>query len=318
MNKPKKQTVSSAKDVFSYLLMIGMMYTGIVSLIALLFQYINVQFPDYIDFYYGDAVEVIKASMSALLIGWPVFILISWLISKDLKLDREKASIWIRKWMLHLTAFVSAVTIIVDLITLVNNFLDGELSVRFGLKVLAILVIAAAVFGYMLWELRRDVSAKTKIPTICAITSSVLMLGFIILGFFIVGTPAQRRDIRMDAQRVSDLQAIQYRLTDEWTTKGEIPETVAELNDPIYGFLEPTDPETGEKYSYTKKGEFKFELCATFEHTSMPDDYAYSNYEMYPYGGYSNDSMSYWNHGEGYVCFERAIDPQLYPVQIIK
>ncbi|MBU4314817.1 hypothetical protein KJ673_00225 [Patescibacteria group bacterium] len=316
MEKTNKSSASSAKDVFSYLLMIGMLYTTVISFIALSFQYINVQFPDYLNFYYSGAVEIIRGAMSSLLIAWPVFILVSWMIAKDLKKDVQKSNVWIRKWMLHLTIFVTAITIIVDLITLVNYFLGGELSIRFGLKVVVILFVSALVFGYELWDLKRDVSLKNQLPLISTIIGSILVVGWVIGGFFIVGTPAVQRDIKMDAQRVSDLQSIQYRLIDEWTTKGEIPETVAELNDPIYGFTEPTDPETKESYVYLKTGDLSFELCATFEHSSTPGDsggqypVAYTSFNYF-----SNDAMDYWNHETGYKCFERTIDEELYPIK---
>jgi len=44
----------------------------------------------------------------------------------------------------------------VDMTTLVNNVLGGELSLRFLLKVLVAAVIAGSVFGYYLWDLRSE------------------------------------------------------------------------------------------------------------------------------------------------------------------
>ena len=43
-----------------------------------------------------------------------------------------------------------------DLITLVYNVLGGELTVRFVLKVITVAAIASTVFGYYLWDLRRE------------------------------------------------------------------------------------------------------------------------------------------------------------------
>ncbi len=318
MNKQTASSSSSAKDVFSYLLMIIMLYVGVSFLITLLFQYINVQFPDYLDFYYTGSLDLIKASISALIIVWPVFLLMEWMISKDLKKDTQKAQVWIRKWMLHLTVFIAAVVIIVDLITLVNNFLGGELSIRFGLKVLAILIIAALVFGYELWELRRDVGEKTKLPRMSAIVSSVIILGAIIAGFFLVGSPTTQREIRMDQQRVSDLQEIQYSLFDQWTMKGELPETLDALSDPLFGFEAPVDPETGEVYTYTLIDDLSFELCATFTRVSSSESEV-NNYRMVetPYS-ISKGSDDFWGHEAEYTCFTRTIDSDLYHTEVIK
>ena len=38
-----------------------------------------------------------------------------------------------RKWLVYFTLFISAITIIVDLMIFVYNFLDGELTVKFFL-----------------------------------------------------------------------------------------------------------------------------------------------------------------------------------------
>ena len=43
-----------------------------------------------------------------------------------------------------------------DVIVLIYNFLGGELRVRFVLKALTIGAIAGPVFGYYVWDLRRD------------------------------------------------------------------------------------------------------------------------------------------------------------------
>jgi hypothetical protein len=62
----------------------------------------------------------------------------------------------VRRWLTYLTLFVAAVVLIVDLITLVDNVLGGEVTVRFVLKVLVAGLIAGTIFGYYLWDLRRD------------------------------------------------------------------------------------------------------------------------------------------------------------------
>ena len=43
-----------------------------------------------------------------------------------------------------------------DMITLVNGLLAGEFTLRFLLKVVVAAVIAGGIFGYYLWDLRRE------------------------------------------------------------------------------------------------------------------------------------------------------------------
>jgi len=312
MSTPKTPR-STAKDVFSYLLMIIMLYVGVIFFITLLWQYINVQFPDPLEFYYSGATDLMRSAISTLLVVWPVFLLISWSINRDLSLDHVKEYLWVRKWLLYLTLFVASITIIVDLISLTNSFLGGEITTRFVLKVLVILIVAVAVLWFYLWELKRNVEKKTHIHRYGAILSSVMIVGWIIAGFFIVGTPAEQREIRFDEQRVSDLQWIQSEVISYWVQKDVLPENLEALTSNITGFVAPTDPLTQESYTYTVTSELEFELCANFTTDSDATSVARGGVQIeraYPvgYGGVQDN----WSHTEGTVCFARTIDPDLY------
>lgn len=299
---------SAAKDVFSYLLMIAMLYVGVISFVGLLWQYVEVKFPDALNFYYSAASGAIRGYISALLIVWPVMIFMTWLIGKDLAKDPSKKDSRIRKWLLYLTLFLAAITIIIDLITLINSFLSGEITTRFVLKVLVVLVVAVAVFAYYLWELRRDPSKKTEITRMAAIASVVIVIAAIVIGFFIVGSPAKQRAMRFDAQRMQDLQMIQSNLVNYWTQKSKIPSQLIELTDSLSGFTPPTDPDTHQPYEYLVKSALSFELCATFAYPSESAQFTLKSYPML----YRTDGMDNWSHTSGYVCFERIIDPELY------
>ena len=126
-----------------------------VLLITLLFQYINVWFPDPLDYYYQGILNSIRWSSASLLVMFPVYILMGWLIQREFAADPSHREIGVRKWLVYLTLFAAAVTIIIDVITLVYNFLGGELTMRFFLKILVVLLVAAAVFGYYFLDLRR-------------------------------------------------------------------------------------------------------------------------------------------------------------------
>lgn len=291
---------STAKDVFLHLLSVGTLYVAIISLIALFFQYINVKLPDALDFYYLGSLDIIRQSMASLLIVWPVYILVTWLIYKDLQEAPGKHEVGIRKWLLYLTLFVTSITMIVDLITLVNYFLNGEITTRFILKVLTVLIVAGGVFAYYLWDLRRDPSEKTNVSRNAAWGISVFILLSIALGFYFVGSPAQQRLIRLDEERISDLSMIQSEVTNYYIQTGELPISMEELKNGFYNFTAPTDPMTNENYSYTVKDELTYELCATFSADSIETpkrSFAY----------YSDN----WEHTAGNTCFEHKVSPSM-------
>lgn len=310
MTNQPHSSKSTARDVFSYLFLIIMFIVGVVSLLTLLFQYINIQFPDQLDYWWREgSLQAIRGAISALVVSWPVVIFMSMFIGKDLRADEGKQNIWIRKWLLHLMLFVSAIAIIVDLIALINTYLDGEVTVRFALKILAVLIVAVSVFGYYLWELRRDPTKVTKVTISAAVGSSVVIVVAIIASLFVVGSPAKQRDARLDQNRVSDLQTIQSSLIDYWRDKEALPETLAALEDDIIGYRNPVDPQSGEAYEYTVTSELRFQLCATFSTQSDGSDQGiYFAPKVYDFG-YMGGDFDVWSHTEGRVCFDRTIDP---------
>ena len=58
--------------------------------------------------------------------------------------------------MTYLTLFIAAAVLVGDVTSLVYSLLGGELTTRFVLKVSTIAVIAGAVFGYYLRDLRLE------------------------------------------------------------------------------------------------------------------------------------------------------------------
>lgn len=306
---------NTPKDVFLHLLNILCFYLSVISFIQLYLQYISALFPDQLNFYYTFIANSVRTNTSILVIAFPVFVLTAWLLGKDLKSDPEKRELKLRKWLLYFTLFVSAVTIIVDLIILVNHFLSGELTVRFLLKVLVVLLVAAAVFGYYIFDLKRKDREQSRTPKKLAMTVAGLILASVVGGFFIVGTPAEQRRIKFDDQRIGDLQTIQGQIINYWIKKEALPAVLDDLNDSISGFIVPTDPETKVSYTYKITGQLSFELCATFKTSSKDSSSASSGgrfaYSAYP-APYYDSFQQNWQHKAQETCFSRTIDPELY------
>ncbi len=303
---------NTPKDVFSHLLAIIALYIGVVSVIALLFQYINALFPDHLDIYYYDpAVDIIRRSSAALIVVWPVHILMSWIIGKDLRKDEKKRGRGIRKWLTYLTLFAASLTIIVDLITLLYNFLGGELTMRFALKVLSVLVVAGAVFGYYLWDIRREGDKDSTVPKQATYAISLILILCIVGGFFIIGSPKELRAKKFDEQRTQNLQLIQSEVINYWTQKEDLPAKLDDLKDSISGFTPPQDPETGEQYEYEPLSPLSFNLCAVFKTNSPSVQNGRQKFPT-PTDRFYDPYRQNWSHSTGRVCFTRSIDPELY------
>lgn len=309
---PTKPSV--AKDVFAYLLTFVMLYIGVVSFIALFWQIINVQFPDPVSFYYQGSYDAMRNAIASLIVVWPVFLVMSRYLHLDMRTHHEKADLWVRRWLTYLTVFVAAITMIIDLITLINSFLSGELTISFILKTLVVLVVAGGVFAYEFWDLKRSPDSSQKTLNLLSIGSAVLVVLSIVAGFIFVGSPAEARDIRLDTQRLTDLQGIQSQIISYWNTTGAIPASLDQLADPLTGYVLPTDPVTHAAYEYTPKTDLQFNLCASFAR-STPEGEATRGAQYYgtPYPLYDvngNPIFEDWKHEAGRGCFDRTIDPK--------
>ncbi len=306
---------ASPKDVFIHLLMVGTLYAIAVSFIALLWQYVNRFFADALEAPYGDygMFNAIRWSLSSVVILFPVFLWTMRFLERDMRSNPEKRGLAIRKWLLHLTLFVAGITIIVDLITLLYNYLGGELSARFFLKIVVVLFVAVAIFTYYIWELRREDSLLPKKMRYLAWVIIGVVVAVSVGGFFIAGSPQSERMRRFDERRTGDLQSLQYQIIDYWQRKEKLPEAPSDLKNDISGFSAPVDPETQVPYVYRKTENLSFELCGVF---SLDASTSNAN-PRYPkavpvYGPYGEAGMQNWEHGVGEKCFSRTIDPDLY------
>lgn len=148
---------ASPKDVFLHLFAIATFYASVVNFLVLVFQYIERLYPDVLNNpgYYSGIDSTIRFALASLIIIFPVYIWTSWYLNKIYKKQPEKRGLRIRKWLVYLTLFIAAGTVLGDLVYLVNSFLAGELTTRFILKVVAVFFVAATSFIYYLWDLRR-------------------------------------------------------------------------------------------------------------------------------------------------------------------
>ncbi|HYB51422.1 MAG TPA: DUF5671 domain-containing protein [Burkholderiaceae bacterium] len=154
---PKPRTYLSARETFVYLLLFSTLYLSAYHVASLVFDFINRAFPDpAMRASTLLAFDSMRWSISSLIIAFPTFILLSRIVNRDLARHPVKRLSAVRRWLTYLTLFAAAGVLIGDLTTLVYNALGGELTVRFVLKVATVGLIVGTIFGYYLWDLRRE------------------------------------------------------------------------------------------------------------------------------------------------------------------
>lgn len=152
---PRPRPYLSAREAFVYLVLFAALYLSAYHLGNLCFEFIERAFPDPSVTAYGGRDEL-RFSASALIVGFPLFVYMSWFINRGLERSPIKRLSAVRRWLTYLTLFLAVTILAGDLIALVYNLLGGELTVRFVLKAATVAVIAGGVFGYYLSDLRRE------------------------------------------------------------------------------------------------------------------------------------------------------------------
>lgn len=296
---------STAQDFFLNLSVAATLYASVASFLSLVFAILNRVFPQPNE-YLGDPYSTgVRFAMATLIVVFPLFVWLSRMITKALAADPARRGSAVRRWFVFITLFLASVALASDLISLLYTFFNGDLTVRFALKVVAVLAVAGVVFWHYLGQIRETATEKKSLIAIYA--SAALVLASVVAAFAVFGSPSSVRDLRADSTRVSDLQALQWQTVNYWQLKGELPASIADLQNPISGFSVPVDPVTRAPYEYQATSDLSFNLCATF---AMKGDEGYRDYGYaMPVDTINNN----WAHGAGKVCFNRTIDPELYP-----
>jgi len=289
-----------AREAFFHLLTFAAFYASVTALVFLLFQYINLWFPDLATPTDPNISSSIRWSMAFVIIAFPSFLWLSKTVLGQIRSDPDRAWSPVRRWLTYVTLLIASITLAGDLITLVFGLLDGELSLRFLLKVLVLLSIAGLTITYFLLSLRLPIEKRetNRVHRGFAIAAATIAVGTLLCGFFIAGSPGNARFERLDARRVEALQTIfaevkntslgasQYIRADERRLQQPLPPSLRELADvAVHQRPEIHDPATGEEYGYRVVDETRIELCAKFD----TDRNA------------GRDPL--WNHSAGRHCF---------------
>ncbi len=303
---------NSARDFFLHALSITTLYMSTISLLIVTFAIIQRFVPDILDMagYYYNPADAIRTPVAILFIAFPIYAWSVWYLAKLMKQEPEMIEFRLRKWLMYLTVFVSAIVMIVTLITVVYNFLNGDLTLRFFLQVLAVLLVSGMAFYYYLVTVKQE--GNKMVLRGIEITTIVFVALSIVGSFAIMGSPKEQRLRRFDEQRVSFLQNIDGLIQNDFSSANKV--LPASL-DVVFDGVDPLmrrdrDPVTGEQFVYEITGTSTYKLCATFAQMSYEREMAQRTKQSlsvtsyYDYGMYNYN----WLHDAGYFCFDREIE----------
>ncbi len=306
MPVPFPHDTGGAREAFFHLLIFGFLYTTLISSIFLFFTYIHRLFPDVAieGTRRGDfELESIRRSMAAIIVSFPLLLWMQKNVTKEMLEHPERVVSGIRRWLTYLTLLVASAAVVGTMITLVFYLLEGELSVRFLLKVLVILYLSVGTFAFFFLSLKLEpkTNEARRMRKIFLVLSSVTVVVALVWGAFIIGSPMQERSRKFDERRVEDLKAISsevYQIVYGGMPHDAGREQIKPLPELLTYVVEGArnrrlnidDPVTGEMYLYKVLDDTHFKLCAVFD------------------GPRTYDYDVFWDHPANEHCYEFDID----------
>ena len=238
-----------ARDAFIQLLSSGTLATWVIALGSLLFSAVDRIWPD-------EAVRgrnyFSATDLASLLVAFPVFLVVSRVAARDVRQDPSRRETPVRRWLTYMSMLIAAIVVIGDVITFLAYLLQGELTIRFVSKVFVVFVLAGGAFWYYFSSIKPDSGERDRYVLI---GSSVAACVGLVVGFWLLGSPAQQREVAVDRKRVEDLRAIARELH---ARGGTPPESLSELR------AQQHDAVTGAEYEYRPLDGTRYQLCATF------------------------------------------------------
>jgi hypothetical protein len=123
---------TKALDIFVYLGIAISLIVSITNVIQILFLAIERRFVDVLSTtpYYVDASQSdARFAIASLVVMFPIYIGLSWYTSRNIAKFLYKQDIPVRKILIYCTLFVTVLTLIGTLVSVIYTYLGGELSV---------------------------------------------------------------------------------------------------------------------------------------------------------------------------------------------
>lgn len=292
---------NSAKFAFFYMLSLVALIFMALSTGIIIFQIINKNIVDAINVYRGNySSDALKFAISAIIISAPLYYFSVLQINKNLfsgALGKDSA---IRKWLTYLILFISSVVMAGWVVGTIYNFLDGELTFKFILKSLTSIGIAATIFSYYFYDIKRENTQGVKDGVVKGyfVGSLVVILICVVSAFIFVESPTETRNRKHDNNILASFSQIDNAMETYYMSIGELPADLDELVEEIE-YLETRgieNPATKKEFGYNVVGAKSYELCANFKTST----YDHEDDNRYYY-------QKEWKHEAGEQCLDQKV-----------
>jgi hypothetical protein len=147
----RQQAAENARDAFYYLLNFITLGAWTVALGQIFYRLIAYRIPDPASSqYYGSLRDDIAWQVAIVVVAFPVFLYIHSLIARELRKRPDLYESAVRRWLTYLALVIAAIILLFDAAWVIEALIRGELTLRFILESLVLLVLGGGVFVYYL------------------------------------------------------------------------------------------------------------------------------------------------------------------------
>jgi len=159
---PKRhQAAENARDAFYYLLNFIMLGFWAVALGQIFYRLIGFWIPDpAVERYYGSLRDDIAWQAATVIVAFPVFLYVHSLIQRELRSRTDLYYSGIRRWLTYLALVIAAIVLLCDAAWVIEALIRGELTLRFILESVVLLVLGGGVFLYYLRTMEPPATAQ--------------------------------------------------------------------------------------------------------------------------------------------------------------
>ena len=291
---------NNAKFAFWYLLSLVALGFLAISIGVIGFQLVNKFVIDVTETISATQIQsALKFALASIIIAGPVYFIAVWQINKNLiagKLDKDAP---VRRWLTYFILFVAAVVIISMLIATINAWFGGDLSTRFILKILIVILLSVKVASYYFNDIRRTKITKHDLMIkLCLYGLAVLAVIALVAGAFIMDSPAKARSQKQDQAILQNFSTLQNAIQTYDSQNKKLPSKLEDLLAGSYGILRSdlTEVKTNKIYDYKIVDSNNYQLCATFALSNLNSD------------GLGDEYLDrQWQHDSGYQCIKQAV-----------
>lgn len=203
---PRATRQSSAMDAFFYALLFVAFGMIAGNFLVLAFGQIERWLPDPdARIYIRSALSSQRWSIAALIVFVPAFF---WLDRFDIRATQQNAARQhgtIRRWLSAIAMFIAVVALMGDALSLIYNFLDGQLTARFLAKSATVALVALLVLVYFYSDRQLHLRAYRQRASWTLI---LLCLLSIVATLITIGGPLQGQKERRDRLRYEDMETL--------------------------------------------------------------------------------------------------------------